>query len=145
MRERPWLTERGDGGLGWSRLSAIIDTFIGSGFVIFSQLDIWWGAAETAESLALIGAGGDIIVGGAVICLTGVGCIAGAPAVATGVGMIGTGVADTADGIGRINDGLGKALREANGSSSIISENEIPESLANWLTKKGIPWEVISR
>ncbi|WP_149831355.1 hypothetical protein [Streptomyces tailanensis] len=63
--------------------------------------------------MALMGAGGDIIVGGAMICLTGVGCIAGAPAVATGVGMIGTGVADTADGIGRINDGLGKALREA--------------------------------
>ncbi|UUU31892.1 RHS repeat-associated core domain-containing protein [Streptomyces sp. CA-210063] len=216
----------------WGWLSAVEDAVVDYGSAIFSQPDIWWGAAETAGSMALMGIGGETIIGGSAICLTGVGCVAGAPAVAGGVAMVGVGAGGTADGIGRINDGLGKALREADEASrgraaqeygdayegflqeklgggggfsekgrqfdgayvdqstgkgtwyeaksgsffentlknpkrlskfystegqkagiagergvdyKIISENEIPEPIANWLTKKGIPWEVVSR
>ncbi|WP_240439258.1 RHS repeat-associated core domain-containing protein [Streptomyces europaeiscabiei] len=223
--------DSGDGG-GWGWLTDSAENIGNYASAIFSEPEIWWGAAETAGSIALMGIGGETIIGGSAICLTGVGCIAGAPAVAGGVAMVGAGAVGTADGIGRINNGLGKALREADGVSrgraaqeygdayerflqeklgggggfsekgrqfdgayidestgkgtwyeaksgsffentlkdpkrmskfystegqkagiasehgvdyKIISENEIPKPIANWLAKKGIPWEVISR
>ncbi|WP_232838525.1 RHS repeat domain-containing protein [Streptomyces geranii] len=101
---------------GW--LSNAVNTVVDYGSAIFSQPDIWWGSAETAGSMFLMGLGGDAIVGGGALCLTGVGCIAGAPIAAGGVGLIGTGAVGAADGIGRINDGLGKALSEASSESS---------------------------
>ncbi|WP_241826895.1 RHS repeat-associated core domain-containing protein [Streptomyces graminilatus] len=100
---------------GW--LSNAANAVVDYGSAIFSQPDVWWGSAETAGSIALINLGGDAIAGGAAICLTGVGCIAGAPIAAGGAGLIGVGAAGTADGIGRINDGLGKAFSEAEGNS----------------------------
>ncbi|MER6688484.1 restriction endonuclease fold toxin [Streptomyces minutiscleroticus] len=63
----------------------------------------------------------DITVGGAVVCLTGVGCIVGAPAAAGGAAMVGAGAFGTADGIGRINDGLAKAFNEARNETSSSS------------------------
>ncbi|MFI8888239.1 RHS repeat-associated core domain-containing protein [Streptomyces sp. NPDC053813] len=105
----------GNGGnSGWGWFSKAVDY----GSVIFSEPEIWWGAAETAGSVMLMGLGGDSVVGGGALCLTGIGCLGGGFAVAGGVTLIGTGAAGAADGIGRINDGLGKALREANASSS---------------------------
>ncbi|MFJ8143106.1 hypothetical protein [Streptomyces sp. NPDC096013] len=88
------------------------------GTAIFSQPDVWRGGAETVASMILMGVGGDAVIGGGALCLTLVGCIVGAPAIAGGVTLVGVGAVGTADGIGRINDGLGKALREAKGDSA---------------------------
>jgi len=100
----------GNGGSGWGWLSKAIDY----GSVIFSEPEVWWGAAETAGSMALMGLGGDAVVGGGALCVvTVVGCLGGAPAIAGGVALAGVGAVGTADGIGRISDGLGKAFREA--------------------------------
>ncbi|WP_330291181.1 restriction endonuclease fold toxin [Streptomyces sp. NBC_00576] len=101
---------------GW--LSNTVNTVVDYGSAIFSQPDVWWGAAETGGSMFLMGLGGDAIVGGGALCLTGVGCIAGAPIAAGGAGLIGAGAVGAADGIGRINDGLGKAFTEASSESS---------------------------
>ncbi|NEB05738.1 RHS repeat-associated core domain-containing protein [Streptomyces sp. SID13726] len=108
---------------GWGWLSDVKNTVVDYGTAIFSQPDVWIGGAETVGSMFLMGFGGDAVIGGAAVCLTGVGCLAGAPAVAGGVGLIGVGAVGTADGIGRINDGLGKAFREAKTNSSSGSDN----------------------
>ncbi|WP_086771398.1 RHS repeat-associated core domain-containing protein [Streptomyces bobili] len=223
-----------DGGLlGW--LGDAADTVVNYGSAIVSQPEIWWGAAETAGSMLLIGFGEELIVGGGAFCVaTVVGCALGVPAATGGVALVGVGTAGTADGIGRINDGLGKALREVDGKSTgsgraaqeygegyegflqgklgggggfsekgrqfdgayidpstgkgvwyeaksgnffentvkdpkrlskffstegqkagiareqgigykVISENPIPSQVTNWLSKKGIPWEIMPR
>ncbi|MFG3292682.1 RHS repeat-associated core domain-containing protein [Streptomyces sp. NPDC048179] len=106
----------GDSGWGW--VGDIGNQIINYGTAIFSQPKIWWGSAETAGSMILMGLGGDATIGGGALCLTGFGCLAGAPAIAGGVTLIGVGATGTADGIGRINDGLGTALREADSSTS---------------------------
>ncbi|MFJ5643693.1 RHS repeat domain-containing protein [Streptomyces sp. NPDC093223] len=143
-----------DGGF-WSKVKGATDSVINYGSAIFSQPEIWWGSAETAGSMVLIGFGGDVTIGGGALCLTFVGCLAGAPAMAGGVSMIGVGSAGTADGIGRINDGLGKALNQAAsggggtapqtpGAPSWIPKSatdKVPDSLgAGKATKKGIGW-----
>ncbi|MFE9094979.1 RHS repeat domain-containing protein [Streptomyces sp. NPDC007264] len=102
------------GGSSWSWLSTIVDY----GSAVFSQPEIWWGSAETAGSIVLTGIGGETTVAGLGLCLTGVGCLAGAPVAATGVTLVGVGATGTADGIGRINNGLGKAFSEASSESS---------------------------
>ncbi|MFJ3898389.1 RHS repeat-associated core domain-containing protein [Streptomyces sp. NPDC090083] len=106
------------GGSSWGWLSSAADTVVDYGSAIFSQPDVWKGGAETVASMILMGFGGDAVIGGGALCLTLVGCIAGAPAVAGGVTLVGVGAVGTADGIGRINDGLGKAFSEAGGESA---------------------------
>ncbi|MFR9799264.1 RHS repeat-associated core domain-containing protein [Streptomyces sp. MS06] len=104
---------------GWrSWLSNAKSTVVDYGSAIFSQPEIWWGSAETAGSMVLMGLGADTTIAGGAMCLTGVGCIAGAPVALGGVAMVGTGAYGVSDGIGRINDGLGKALSEVNSESS---------------------------
>ncbi|MFF0088247.1 hypothetical protein ACFYR1_53075 [Streptomyces canus] len=68
--------------------------------------------------MALMYGGATLTEGGAAVCLTGVGCLAGAPAIAAGLSGVAAGAYGTGDGIGRINDGLGKALNEASGESA---------------------------
>jgi RHS repeat-associated protein len=144
------------GGSKQSWLSSIKNAIVNYGSAIFSQPQIWWGSAETAGSMIVMGLGTDATIGGGLLCLTGVGCFVGAPAVAGGLSLVGVGAVGTSDGIGRINDGLGKALNEANannatGSVSITSETPswIPESASSKVpdtfgpgkgTKKGIGW-----
>ena len=137
-------TSNGDGGgfTGW--LKGAVDTAVNYGSAIFSQPEVWWGAAETAGSLFLMGLGGDITVAGVAVCLTGVGCLAGAPAVVGGVSLIGFGAYGTADGIGRINNGLKKAFSEARsessgssgGSRTFTSDDPLVGDLANSIEAK---------
>lgn len=108
---------------GWGWLSKVKDY----GSAILSHPEIGWGALETVVSVALTNAGGDAVLGGAVLCLTGVGCIAGAFTIAGGLSLAGAGATGAKDGIGRINDGLGKALREAD------SEDAGPPLSALWV------------
>ncbi|WP_435852843.1 RHS repeat-associated core domain-containing protein [Streptomyces mirabilis] len=77
------------GGSKWGWLSNAVNTVVDYGSAIFSQPDIWWGAAETGGSMALMGLGADTTATGIGLCLTGVGCLAGVPIAAGGVGMIG--------------------------------------------------------
>lgn len=56
------------------------------------------------------------IAGGA-ICLTGVGCIAGAPAIAMGSSLVVVGAYGVGDGISHIDNGLRTALRNAEEST----------------------------
>jgi hypothetical protein len=109
-------TSGGDSGWGW--LKGPLDSIKNYGSAIVSQPDIFIGAAETVGSMALMGFGGDFAAGGSVVCLTGVGCILGAPAAAGGLALASVGAAGVADGIGRIDEGLGKAFREADSKSS---------------------------
>ncbi|MFF0082257.1 colicin E3/pyocin S6 family cytotoxin [Streptomyces canus] len=67
-----------------------------------------------------VGASGDI-AGGA-LCITGIGCLAGAPAIAASTTLAVGGGFTAADGIGRFNDGLGQALREAQSKSSAVQK-----------------------
>ncbi|WP_285565235.1 RHS repeat-associated core domain-containing protein [Streptomyces sp. RTGN2] len=102
---------------GWGWFSNMVDY----GSAIFSEPEIWWGAAETGGSIALMELGGDAVVGGGALCLTGIGCLGGGFAVAGGVAIIGTGAAGATDGLKRINDGLGTALREVDSESEASS------------------------
>ncbi|MGY1500584.1 hypothetical protein ACW4TU_29080 [Streptomyces sp. QTS52] len=89
---------------------------------IVTEPDLWWGAAETAGSLLLMGAGGDVVLAGGALCIaTGVGCVIGVPAAAGGVAMVGIGAFGMKDAIGRIDSGLNKALNQANSQSSASS------------------------
>ncbi|MFJ8940798.1 RHS repeat-associated core domain-containing protein [Streptomyces sp. NPDC102365] len=111
-------TKKDSGGWGLDWLSDVVDTSVNYGSAIFSQPDVWWGAAETAGSIFLMGFGGETAISGSLICLTGVGCVLGAPVAAGGVAMVGAGAYGAADGIGRINEGLTKGLNIARNESS---------------------------
>lgn len=106
------------GGSKWGWLSDAANTVVDYGTAIFSQPDIWIGAAETGGSLYLMAMGADVTEDGLELCLTGWGCLGGAPIAAAGVAMVGAGAYGTRDGIGRINDGLGKAFSEAEENSA---------------------------
>ncbi|MEU6285231.1 RHS repeat-associated core domain-containing protein, partial [Streptomyces sp. NPDC047028] len=132
------------------------DTVVNYGSAIVSQPDIWIGGAETVGSMILMGQGADVTTTGVTICLSGVGCLAGAPIAAGGVVLVGIGAYGAKDGIGRINDGLGKALREAestgsgetagsaSGAPSWIPKtatSKVPDAFGSGkATKKGIGW-----
>jgi RHS repeat-associated protein len=101
---------------GW--LSGAADTFVNYGSAIFSQPEMWWGAAETGGGLAMM-VGGEILAGGgAAMCATGALCGIGAPAVAAGATAIVGGGYMAVDGAVHVGDGLGKALNEARSESS---------------------------
>ncbi|MEU5096952.1 RHS repeat-associated core domain-containing protein [Streptomyces sp. NPDC020996] len=102
----------GDGGwLHW--ISNAVDTTINYGTAIITNPDILAGSFETAASIFLMNAGGEITIGGALLCTTVAGCFIGGPAAAGGVALIGIGASGAADGINRIDNGLNKALSEA--------------------------------
>ncbi|MEV5959783.1 RHS repeat-associated core domain-containing protein [Streptomyces sp. NPDC051987] len=133
------------GDSGWGALSDVGNGIINYGSAIFSQPEVWWGAAETVGSMFLMGLGGDATIGGGALCLTGLGCLAGAPAIAGGVTLIGVGATGTGDGIGRINDGLGKALNEAKANDSAGSTKAPDPGSQNpditWKTDKYDGWQ----
>ncbi len=79
---------------------------------------IFGGLAETFISLGAIGFGASGDFAGGVLCLTGVGCLVGVPAIAASTTLIVGGAYGTADGIDRFSDGLGQALREASEADS---------------------------
>ncbi|MFJ9729318.1 RHS repeat-associated core domain-containing protein [Streptomyces sp. NPDC101209] len=115
----------GNGNGGGSWLSNLANTVIDYGQVIFSQPEIWWGSAETGVSLALMGFGTDVTIGGVGLCITLVGCFAGAPMAAGGVSLVGVGAYGVSDGISRISDGLGTALNEAAVDSASSSSSGV--------------------
>ncbi|MEV7142224.1 RHS repeat-associated core domain-containing protein [Streptomyces tauricus] len=137
-------TKKDSGGFGLDWLSDVVDTTVNYGSAIFSQPDVWWGAAETAGSIFLMGFGGETAVGGSLICLTGVGCVLGAPVAAAGVAMVGAGAYGAADGIGRINEGLSKGLNVARnessgssaGSRTFTSDDPLVGDIANGIEAK---------
>ncbi|MFG2970699.1 MULTISPECIES: restriction endonuclease fold toxin [unclassified Streptomyces] len=106
----------GGGLLHW--VSSAVDTTINYGTAILTNTDILTGGFETALSIFAMNFGGDIAVGGALLCTTVAGCVIGAPAAAGGVALAGAGAMGAADGINRIDSGLNKALSEASGESS---------------------------
>ncbi|MGW8330720.1 hypothetical protein ACWGLE_22845 [Streptomyces sp. NPDC055897] len=108
-----------------------VNTFGDYAEAILTNSDVWIGAGESALGVVMMvgGAGGD--VAGAAVCLTGVGCLAGAPAIAAMSGLIVGGGYTAADGVGRFSDGFGQALREAKDSSG-SSVNWNPNSVKTY-------------
>lgn len=149
-------TTKKSGGSKWGWLSDAANTVVDYGSAIFNQPDIWRGGGELIGSMFLMGFGGDAVIGGAALCVTLVGCFAGAPAIAGGVTLVGVGAVGASDGIGRINDGLGKALNQAQANSGSSgtpavsgTPSWIPSSAASKVpnefgagkaTKKGVGW-----
>jgi RHS repeat-associated protein len=117
-------TTKKSGGSKWGWLSDAANTVVDYGSAIFNQPDIWRGGGELIGSMFLMGFGGDAVIGGGALCVTLVGCFAGAPAIAGGVTLVGVGAVGASDGIGRINDGLGKALNEANETTTSTSPSD---------------------
>jgi X-X-X-Leu-X-X-Gly heptad repeat protein len=79
----------------------------------------------------LVHLGADGVAAGATLCVSGVGCFAGAPLTALGVMTVAAGADGAADGVGKINDGLKQAFRNAQDSSgedSPESPDWIPDS-----------------
>lgn len=68
------------------------------------------------------GASGD--VGGGALCITGVGCLAGAPAIAASTTLLVGGAFTSADGIGRIDEGLRAALRDAQSKGGVTRKTD---------------------
>ncbi|MER6573685.1 hypothetical protein ABT288_48015 [Streptomyces sp. NPDC001093] len=83
------------------------------GQAILSNPDIWAGLIQTGADIWGTGQGGEVVFGGAELCLSGFGCLVGAPAIAGGIVIAGAGIYEITDGISRFNNGLGQALREA--------------------------------
>ncbi|MFG3296828.1 RHS repeat-associated core domain-containing protein [Streptomyces sp. NPDC048179] len=111
----------GGGSTGW--LSGAVDSVVNYGTSIITQPDIWIGGAETVGSLMLMGIGEQGVELGVGLCISLVGCFAGAAVATTGAAVTTTGAYMAKDGIGRINDGLGTALREADAGSGSGSSN----------------------
>lgn len=84
---------------------------------ILGNPDVWAGMGETGLSLLSIGVGAGGDLGGGALCITGIGCLAGAPAIAASTTLVVGGAYGVADGINRFSDGLGQALREADDAS----------------------------
>lgn len=103
----------------WGWLGDIVETVDNYVTAILSEPELWWGAAETAGSLMVMGAGGELVIAGGALCIaTLIGCVIGVPAATGGVGLVGTGAFGVKDGIGRIDSGMNKALSEAESKSS---------------------------
>ncbi|GAA4827057.1 hypothetical protein [Streptomyces ziwulingensis] len=115
------------------------------GSSIFTQPEVWWGAAETGGSLALMGLSAGVTEGALGLCLTGIGCLAGAPIAAVGAAGIGVGAFGVKDGVGRINNGLGKAFNEASADSAAGSGKAPDLGAQNpdiiWKTDKYDGWQ----
>ncbi|MFJ3882923.1 hypothetical protein ACIPW5_36405 [Streptomyces sp. NPDC090077] len=144
-----------DGGIwGWvpDWLKDGANTVANYGQAILTNSDVWLGGFESALGVVMMagGAGGDI--GGGAICLTGIGCLAGAPAIALSTGLIVGGAYTAADGVGRFNNGLGTALREAESTPtgkadewlSQASRDKVPDSLKQYEARNrkgvGVRW-----
>ncbi|MYQ47955.1 hypothetical protein GTW40_23380, partial [Streptomyces sp. SID4985] len=106
------------------------------GEAIFTSPDLWIGAAETGGSIFLMGFGASEDLAGGAVCLTGIGCLAGAPAIAMGTGLVVTGAYGAADGVSRMSDGLSTALRNAGNSTGRTSAGGSNEQRAMDLVKE---------
>ncbi|WP_394425580.1 colicin E3/pyocin S6 family cytotoxin [Streptomyces sp. SGAir0957] len=62
-----------------------------------------------------------MIIGGAAVCATGVGCFGGAVAITGGIAVGGAGVGIVSHGVGQFNDGLNVALRNARDKQAAAS------------------------
>ncbi|WP_055523048.1 RHS repeat-associated core domain-containing protein [Streptomyces graminilatus] len=103
----------------WGALGDVVDTVDNYVTAVVTQPDIWWGAAETAGSVILMGAGGDLALAGGAVCIaTLIGCVIGVPAAVGGVALVGVGAYGASEGIGRMSSGMNKALSEAESKSS---------------------------
>lgn len=79
---------------------------------------VWIGSAETAGSLLLMYAGETGAEAGAAACLTGIGCIAGAPLAAVSASAVVYGSYQAVNGAKDLGDGLNQAFSEASESGS---------------------------
>ncbi|MEU1625328.1 polymorphic toxin-type HINT domain-containing protein [Streptomyces sp. NPDC020096] len=86
--------------------------------ILDNASQIFGGLIETFGSVGAIGLGASGDLAGGALCITGVGCLAGAPAIAASTTLMVGGVFGIADGISRFNDGLGQALRDAQDTGS---------------------------
>jgi hypothetical protein len=106
----------------WSWAQDICDAASSAGdFVSRNSSQI----AETAAGIGLMvlgdiafDAGAALTVGGAAVCLTGVGCIAGGPAAALGVGLMGVGALSMATGAVMTIDGITRMDMSSDASDS---------------------------
>ncbi|MFC8965475.1 RHS repeat-associated core domain-containing protein [Streptomyces sp. NPDC057094] len=112
--------ETNNGGNDWvpDFLEGPLDSVVNYGTAIISTPDIWWGALESLAGVGMIGVGGSEDLIGVAACATVVACLAGAPAVAMGTGLIVGGATMAGDGASRFSDGIGTALRKAQSNSS---------------------------
>ncbi len=108
----------------WLKNSA--GTVFNYGKAILTNGDFWAGLIETGVGAGMMvgGSAGDI--GGGGLCITGVGCLAGAPAIAASTSLIVSGAYTAADGAGRLGEGLNTALNQARstGRTSAGGQNE---------------------
>ncbi|MGW2651988.1 polymorphic toxin-type HINT domain-containing protein, partial [Streptomyces sp. NPDC001393] len=102
-----------DGSWVPSWLKDTVNTIGDYGQAILSNSDIWAGLIQTGAGIWATGQGGEAVFGGAELCLSGFGCLVGAPAIAGGIVIAGAGIYGITEGISRFNDGLGQALRDA--------------------------------
>ncbi|MGW5233604.1 RHS repeat-associated core domain-containing protein [Streptomyces nodosus] len=116
------------GGLLPQWLKGAAKTTINYGTALFSSPDVWITAGETVLGgfMMAIGTSGDI-AGGA-LCLTGVGCLAGAPAIAACTSLALGGVALTSKGAQDFSDATGRALSEVDSSASGTSSGSAKTS-----------------
>ncbi|MDX3762549.1 polymorphic toxin-type HINT domain-containing protein, partial [Streptomyces sp. AK02-04a] len=97
---------------GW--LKDTVNTIGDYGSAILDNgTQIFGGLVETFAGVGSVGFGASGDLAGGAVCLTGIGCLAGAPAIVASTLLIIGGVYGIGDGISRFSDGLGKALREA--------------------------------
>ncbi|MFF7717624.1 colicin E3/pyocin S6 family cytotoxin [Streptomyces sp. NPDC007988] len=106
-------------------LEGTVDTVVTYGESILTTPEVWQGAGETALGVVMMIGGGAGDIGGGALCITGVGCLAGAPAIVASTGLIVGGAYTATDGIGRLNDGLGQALREAQSKGSVTRKEPL--------------------
>ncbi|MFD4953477.1 RHS repeat-associated core domain-containing protein [Streptomyces sp. NPDC058451] len=105
------------GGLIPQWLKGAAKTTINYGSALFSSPDVWISAGETVLGgfMMAVGTSGD--VAGGALCITGVGCLAGAPAIAACTALALSGVALTSKGAQDFSDATGRALSEVDSSS----------------------------
>ncbi|MFE3329865.1 hypothetical protein [Streptomyces sp. NPDC059176] len=100
-----WLGDAADS------VASFVDTaseWIGA----IAQPEILFGVMELYGSISMMEASVAVIIGGGAICLTGVGCLAGAPAIAVSLAGLGGGAYGAYDGVMRMNRGVEKAVKE---------------------------------
>lgn len=148
-------TDRGVGWKGW--LKGATDTVVNYGTAIVTTPDIWWGTLELTLGVAGMLQGGVDAVGGVMVCLSGAGCLAGAPAAAFGAGLMVGGAYVATAGAERFSNGLGKALNEAKANSESAGSKPVHSGTPSWIpesasskvpevfgggkaTKKGVGW-----
>jgi len=105
-------------------------------------------AAAVVGGLALAAAGSGLDISGG-LCLTGVGCLAGAPAIAAGTAVIATGIAVSAWGAAGLGHDLGTLANSntdgggATGEGSTVNPRDVHGALRG--SERDVNWQEVWR